>query len=619
VGLLLLGAVTLLAVAAMVASHSVPRPESLAVNTAPFGVFYFVGAVAFSRRPGNLAARRLLAVGVIGLLAAVASPWGWMGDHIGQLLTHLTAAAWVGLFAVFPDGRYQRRYERMVVGAAFSAAIAIPLLGITIGRDLYLQPVFAAVAVGLLVLRYRRFGPEQRLQIRWPLAAAALAAVFLAIGLVLPPPPVHWVVDAAFVLLLSLLPLSLLIGMLRHRLMDVDLVIRRSLTYSTLWLGIALAYVAVAAGLGLVAGQRFPLTVAVLVTILATLIVQPARRLLERIVDRWLFGPRLDAHQFLQHLGKALERSVQVSDLGPTLAGAARSALGARWVRISLLHGEALEPIGFDGADPGVPLMAELVVPLGREDQLMGVIECGPGPDGEYSTKDEELLRTIGRQVTVAVENAAMAAELAASRARILHIEAEGRRRIERDIHDGVQQQLVALISATRLARTQAQQGSSELDRTLAEVQADVEQAVRDLRELAQGIHPSVLGTAGLVPAIESRLERVPIRVQLDASDEVCRMRFRPEVETAVYFFVLEAITNVVKHAHATTASICLSRAGKALVATVEDDGRGFDPSRARLSGLVGLRDRIEALGGQLLSRSAKAGGARIEARVPVD
>ena len=188
-----------------------------------------------------------------------------------------------------------------------------------------------------------------------------------------------------------------------------------------------------------------------------------------------------------------------------------------------------------------------------------------------------------------------------------------------RDIHDGVQQALVALLAKIRLACNHLARDPQLAECTLTEVQEDTRQVIEDLRELAHGIHPPILSDHGLLEAIEARVARLPIGVTI-VPDGVGRgTRYAAEIEGAAYFFVCEGLANVLKHASAQHTTIRLSATPSLLSVAVIDDGRGFEPSAVRPTGLRGLQDRIEALGGSVRIGSHPAAGTTLLARLPVN
>ena len=253
-----------------------------------------------------------------------------------------------------------------------------------------------------------------------------------------------------------------------------------------------------------------------------------------------------------------------------------------------------------------------------HDGEVLGRIECGPRTRGSLRPEDRERLLLLGRQAGLAAHNARLAgelaqqaAELAASRARIIEAEEAGRRRIQRDIHDGIQQDLVALIAHLGLAEAQCGRVPDVVPEALRELRSEAARALTELRDLASGIHPSVLGDRGIVEAIEARAARLPIGVTILA-DNLRGRRFPAVVESAVYFVVCEALVNAVKHSRADDVVVRLQCRGPVLELEVCDDGVGFAADEVTGTGLAGLSDRLEALNGSLVVESRPGGGTRL-------
>jgi signal transduction histidine kinase len=210
----------------------------------------------------------------------------------------------------------------------------------------------------------------------------------------------------------------------------------------------------------------------------------------------------------------------------------------------------------------------------------------------------------------------AQADELSASRTRLVQAQETERRRLERDLHDGVQQELVVLIAKARLARNQLERDPALAAETLTELQGSAQHALADLRLLARGIHPAVLSSRGLVEAVDAMAARMPVGVRVDADLAVREVRYSPEIEGAAYFVVAEGLANVLKHSGATEATVTISKDDAWLSIAVADDGRGYDLGTVQESGLRGLRDRVEALGGRIEIESAGT-GTRLGAALP--
>jgi len=632
--------------------------------------WYLAGALAYMARPTNRAARLLLitvtalALGkCIGNAIALASMTRPELAHDWAAVVLVDAAGWavtaagVAVFAMFPDGKYQRRYERWIVRSvplAFLPLVVLYLLGsprigtsqfgwvsLDAASPLYvrgLDPVGAVAgavigatllvvvpALAILLLRYRRFGAEQRRQIKWPLYALSVSAISVVVLALAPGPPAipFWIAAVQYVGTMALLPAGLALGIVMHRGLDIDDVIRRSVVYGALWAVIAAAYVVVAAALGVAVGQRVPLALAVLLAIVATLFFQPARRRLERFADRVVFGPRLSGYELISQLGMRLQSTVAPEDVAGSVAATIQAGLGASWVRVMLDRPERM-PIASAGTDPGYGV-AELSAPLVHGDRIVGVIECGPKTEGRYNSADQELLNTLGRQAALAIRNSQLGAELsqsvdelAASRARLVQAEELERRRLERDLHDGVQQELVGVLARLGLARNQLRRDRALAEATLREAQIDAQRALESLQELARGIHPAILTDRGLVEAVEERATRMPIPVEVHANGLGGGARFPLEMEGAAYFFVSEGLANIVKYASATRAFVRFHTEPGRLVVEVQDDGRGFDPAMVKKSGLRGLEDRISALGGRVEVVSRPGQGTELRAVLPM-
>ncbi|MEV4565588.1 sensor histidine kinase [Nonomuraea sp. NPDC049419] len=310
-----------------------------------------------------------------------------------------------------------------------------------------------------------------------------------------------------------------------------------------------------------------------------------------------VFDLRPTADEVLSDLGTALAgTSEPVEQLG-RLAAAIRAGLDLRWAAVTLADGTRVVA----GEEDGPPAL-ELPVPgdLGR-------IACGPRDGGPLTRTDRRLLEALAVPAGLAIQSAGLVA-------RLVNAQEAERRRIERNIHDGVQQQLVALIAGLELAR--ATGAGPDM---LTHLREQARQTLDDLRELAAGIHPSSLSQGGLVEAVEERCSRLPVRTTVSAPPPLRARRFADEIEGALYFTVSEAVANALKHAAPGHIDVRLSQDDGRLRATVADDGTGFDPRTAARRGLATLADRLDALGGGLTVDSEPGKGTRMDAWVPVD
>ena len=329
---------------------------------------------------------------------------------------------------------------------------------------LTLAPVLGATLVGL---RYRRLPPSARLQMRWPILGmlivllTPLSAILEAAGVL-----AGGVAQTIQIIALVALPASAAVGLVKPTLFDVDRAMRRSLLYAPLWIAIAGAYVGLAAALGLAASGA-GLQLAVAVTIGATLLFEPLRRFLAGRAARWAYGESLGGEELVQRLGGTLEHTLDLDRLVPEVAAIAREGFGVGWVRIVIDGHEDT----IDGEPPAPGEQPALSAALVRAGEHLGEIRCGPRIRGRQRDSDAALLETLARQASLAIHNARLASELghrleeieaqktelAASRSRIVAADESARRQIERDIHDGAQQDLVALMGLIGLARSELQ------------------------------------------------------------------------------------------------------------------------------------------------------------------
>jgi signal transduction histidine kinase len=215
-------------------------------------------------------------------------------------------------------------------------------------------------------------------------------------------------------------------------------------------------------------------------------------------------------------------------------------------------------------------------------------------------------------------EEADRLAAAEASRARLVEVADEERRRIERDLHDGAQQQILALLARVELARGEHGNANDDVDRELRGIADELRSVHGDLRELARGVHPAVLTDHGLGEAVRSALTRLPFPAELMVAPEVEGRRYAPTVEAAGYFLVLEGLANALKHAGGTPVRVALAQTGSMLQVTVSDAGPGFDQNGSAGSGLIGLRDRVAAVGGSLEIDSRPGAGTTLHGRLPV-
>jgi signal transduction histidine kinase len=266
---------------------------------------------------------------------------------------------------------------------------------------------------------------------------------------------------------------------------------------------------------------------------------------------------------------------------------------------------------------------ARAAVPVRHGDDLLGAISLSKPREEALTGTEDSLLRHLASQASLVMRNAQLTAELRAtieellaSRRRLAGAQDAERRRIERNLHDGAQQQLVALQVKQRLAEGMIERAPDKARELMTQLQGDTAQALDDLRDLARGIYPPLLADKGLETALESQARKSPVPVTVESES---LGRYAQVVEAAVYFCALEALNNLAKYARASTATVSLSQVDGMLTFEVADDGVGFELASATGgTGLQGMADRLQAIGGMLEVDSAVGSGTIVRGRVPI-
>jgi signal transduction histidine kinase len=293
------------------------------------------------------------------------------------------------------------------------------------------------------------------------------------------------------------------------------------------------------------------------------------------------------------------------------------------WLRVgSELRAEAAsddstaEPVPVDGHQlPALP-GTDFGAPVLYQGELLGAITIRMPRDEPLKPTAQQLVIDVASQAGLALSNAGLIEDLRASRQRLVAAQDEERRRLERNLHDGAQQDLVALAIKLRIVSTVVEEGNAEAMELLGELQEDAKNALGNLRDLARGIYPPLLEDRGLVPALRAQADKSPVPVVVDA-DGVGRLA--QHIEAAVYFCCLEALQNITKYAAASRVRICLAARDHSLSFTVSDDGAGYDPGRTPMgSGQRNMADRLAALDGRLEVRSVPGQGTTVTAHLPL-
>ena len=650
------------------------------VAVAFIGSFATVGALLVWKRPANpigwlLSVTGLsYAVGAVGELLLQFPRTRALGNWLGWIYFFGIGFV-IFVLLLFPTGSLPSRRWRPVAWAAGAAMAAWalgnafaplpassgspnPFAGVAgpAGRVFSVLggvggPLLVAIglaAIVSLVFRYRRAGTVEREQLKWLVYAGGLivAAVLAEI-------PIEKIVgpgsDAATNLqnvvtsgTVSLVPCAIGIAIFRYRLYDIDVVINKTLVYGSLAAFITAVYVAIVVGLGaLVAqhGARVGFWLSIAATAVVAVAFQPVRARIQHLANRLVYGKRATPYEVLAQFAERTAGTYATEELLPRMARILAEGTGASRADVWLQAGGVFRddamwppgepPFGEASADPAGELAvpgADRVLPVRYQDEVLGALSVCKRPGESLTPAEGKLLADLAAQAGLVLRNVglweqltARLEEIRASRQRLVAAQDEERRRIERNIHDGAQQQLVALTIKLNLTEDLIgtdPEGEREL---LAELRGEAAAAVEDLRDLARGIYPPLLAGEGLAAALRAQAAKSPVPTSVDA---VGIGRYPQDVEAAVYFCVLEALQNMAKYAGASQASVRLAASGDELRFEVADDGAGFDPGTKALgTGLQGMADRLSAHDGALDVRTAPGTGTvvvgRLRVRVP--
>ena len=639
-------------------------------------VFAGVGAMVASRRPANALGWLMLSMSgmSVGLLADAYARYGL------SRTPHAPGTAWAAwafivaievgtaplilILLLFPQGRPLSPRWRVVawaavlvplVGAAatavsdvnFSAQTNFPTLRdpVQLLPHSIVAPIYGAyqsamllvllAAAGSLVLRFRRSKEEERQQLKWIAFAGGLAASGFIVFASLPrgPEPV-----LAFILFVPLIAVAAGVAILKYRLYDIDVVINKTVVYGLLAAFITAVYVAIVVGIGAAIGQgssKPNLGLSILATAMVAVAFQPVRERIQKLANRLVYGKRATPYEVLSEFSARMAGTYAFEDLLPRMARVLAEGTGARTAVVWLRVGDRLKP---GAAWPAGDLPAEglllrgselpdlsasLALPVHHQGELLGALSLTKAAGDRLTPSEERLAGDVAAGAGLVLRNVRLTEELLqrldelrASRQRLVAAQDEERRRLERNIHDGSQQQLVGLAERVRHARSLTDKDPGQASAMLTRAEAEAMEALEDLRTLARGIYPPLLADQGLMAALSADARKSPIPVEVEGQNIA---RYRQEVEAAVHFSILEALQNVAKHARASRVVVRLIDQDGSLTFEVQDDGAGFDPAVIGYgTGLQGMADRLAALGGTLEVRSAPGQGTTATGRLPV-
>jgi signal transduction histidine kinase len=615
------------------------------------------GPPAWYLAAADLAGQPLYTAGLaLGFLTLLLFPTGSLPSRRWRWVGWLLGVGWL----LFTIGQTFGPARLPDFHAANPAAVAGPA-----GRALGALQTGQALAVAggvlacvSLIVRFRRSESAVRKQIEWLAYAAAVVVAGVIVSVALQAAPqtesVNNYENGIISLALACIPVAMGMAILTRRLYDIDIIVNKTVVYVSLAVFITAVYIALVVGIGRYVGQRgdagFGLSI--LATAVVAVAFQPVRERVQHLANRLVYGKRATPYEALSTFADQLGAALPAEDLLPHLAQVLADATGAVRTQVWLADGgvlrlQAAHPAADDDTErrrvaialpprglpdfPGVTMAFE----VSHAGERLGALTLAKRPGEALTSVEGRLAAQLAAQAGLVLRNAGLTdqlqerlAELRASRKRIVEASDSERRRLERNIHDGAQQQLVALSVMARLAEATVDSDKDSARAMVTQAQADAVDALENLRDLARGIYPPLLADQGLAAALAAQARKSPVPVTVEADG---LGRYPQEAEAAVYFCALEALQNVAKYAGASQATVRLAgpvktdgpagSAGPAgvLEFSVTDDGAGFDPASSGYgTGLQGMADRLAALGGDLRVRSQPGQGTAVTGQLPV-
>jgi signal transduction histidine kinase len=629
-----------------------------------------LGLILATRRPQNpigwlfTVAGVSLSLGAFGTAYAVHAlrvdpgslPGGYALAWISNWVWPIAVTMLIFLLLLFPDGHLRSRRWRPVAwlagvtgGALVLGALAgatanwtIPLsnadptskggaLGVLITIPFVLAivawPIAFVAAFVSVILRYRRSSGEERLQLKWFVTAAGLVATSFAAEILSGSTTPVWIVVVTSLSSIFLYA-AIAIAILKYRLYDFDVVIRKAVVFAVLAAFITAVYIGLVVGVGAAVGtSRSPLLSGIAAAVVAVAF-QPVRERARKLANRVVYGKRATPYEVLSVFTERAAETYSTEDVLPRLVQVLAEGIGASQARVWLALGGELRPAAAwppNGEVQPIPRPGDELPPFPERErafpvrhggELLGAISVVTSASDPLGPDRERLAEDVAAQTGLVLRNVRLIEELRESRRRIVAAQDVRAKALERNLHDGAQQQLVALAVKQRLAESFVERDPAKAKAMLGEIQEETRDALETLRDLARGIYPPLLADQGLEVALTSQVRRAVVPVEVSAEGVG---RHSPEVESAVYFCCLEALQNVAKYAAATRAWIRLTEDAGTLRFEVGDDGGGFDPSVTSFgTGLQGMIDRLDAIGGAVRVESAPGEGTTVSGKIPI-
>lgn len=604
--------------------------------------FTVLGALIAPRQPDNAVTHIVtgiaLASAVVVLSAALSDsrPMEWLNQWSPAVAYGLFPL----LFLVFPDGRLPSRRWRpvfalavagLVVGAGGLAVAALDVPGLLVDPDgprtgsalvalrigriglLVLMAGMVAAFVSL-VIRFRHADGVLRQQLKWLAVGGGLVVIALLID-------ITGVPHVAEVVAATAVPAAAATAILRFRLYDVDLFLNRSLVYGAMTLLLIGGYVAVVTAVGAVLAPRANWAPQVVAAGVIALAFEPLREWMQKRANRLLFGDRDDPYAVLSRLGRRLERSVDPTTALSNVVEAVAEALQLPYAAVELRSADG-DRLASSYGRSGVIEVERF--PLTYQGQVVGTLLVSPRSSTRpFSETERKLLADLARQAGLAAHAVRLSVDLQRSRDRIVRSREEERRRLRRDLHDGLGPTLAGMTMQIGATRAHLYQERSPVGDLLARMEEQLQGCIVEIRRLIDDLRPPALDDVGLVEGIRRGVEAFAV-VESPASAPAIAIDAPPvlnelpaAVELAAYRIAIEAVTNAVRHSQASRCEVRI-RLDDALVVEVADDGVGLAADHKQGVGLASMRERAEELGGTVTTEAVSGRGTCIRARLPL-
>jgi signal transduction histidine kinase len=423
--------------------------------------------------------------------------------------------------------------------------------------------------------------------------------------------------------LTMVIPTAVGIAILRHRLLDIDVVLSRALSYGALTAILLVAYVLAVNLLSSPLEPGRPVGASLFATAVVAVAFAPLRQRIQQAVDRWLFGQRSDPYAVVSRLGERLGSTGTPEAILPAVVETVAQTLRLPYAAIELVDDENLAVASF-----GTPAGELVRFPLGHQAQQLGSLVVGWRTRHDpISASERRLLEDLARLVSVVAYSVRVSTDLQRSRERLVAAREEERRRLRRELHDGLGPALAGVAFRVGAVQSLVAANRDEADAQLATLRADVKAVTQEIRRVVEGLRPPALDELGLVGAIEHVVNGFGLDSGSEAASSLAvtveapqpeRLHALPAaVEVAAYRIVSEALTNVFRHARATACNVRLV-CGEALEIEVVDNGTGFSSPADFGVGVGSMRERAEELGGRCAVESLSGTGTTVRARIPL-